>query len=391
MTVSTLHVRESKYATSDAGAIFWLVLCLAMVSRMVYAGRETNSLMAGCFAGLAVATKYPAGAVIAAIVVGHGEARVHEGRSILRSLLDIRIYLAGFATLVTFLCATPYFVLDWGQTVHDYLYQRGFVLDGLPNPLATYKWSWLMLHAAPDAYGYALMGLFIGAASWTVLHRKPGTVALLAFVVACILPLIQSRYLFYRYLVFPLPGFVLLAAALMSDLIESTQTRLGFIGARAVVFAGIVLLLLPSIHNDLALNRLLLRDDTRTIGRKWIEANIPPGTEIAVSDVANLCGKPQLPQRYRYVALQPLDILKKENIQWVLSDSLPAIVFYSRGVSPEEMGELSSRGTQMLDINPIKPDRPPPKYDPVDAYYAPIANISSAERAGPRIRIWRIN
>src|SRR5208282_4659298 len=186
-----------------------------------------------------------------------------------------------------------------------------------------------------------------------------GTMALLAFVVACILPLLQSRYLFYRYLVFPLPGFVLLAAALMSDLIKSAETRLGFIRARVLVFAGIMLLLLPSINGDLELNRLLLRDDTRTIGRKWIEANIPPGTEIAVSDVGNLCGKPQLPQSYRYVALQPLDILKKENVQWVLSDSLPAIVFYSRGVSPEEMAELSSRGTQMLDINPIKPDRPP--------------------------------
>ena len=388
MAASTLHMRESKYWTTDAGAIFWLTLCLAMVMRIVYLGRERDYLAAGLLAGFATAAKYPAGVLVFAITSGHIEARIREGRSLWRSFWDIRIYLAGFAAVTAFVCGTPYFFLDWPQTVHDYIYQRGFVSDGLPNPLVSYGWSWLLLHAMPDSFGIAMLLLFLIAMIWMAFRPQPGSFSLLVFVlVACTL-MTRSRYLFYRYLLVPLPGMVLLAGAFLADLVNLATPRFGVSKSRALLACALVFLVLPSLIRDIGLNRLLLRDDSRTLTRKWIERNIPRGSAIAITDTNNLCGKPQ--GSYRWVPLEPLDSLRAKNVHWVLSDSFPPIEFYSKGPSHQEAEQLDSKARLVFEINPIKPGKPMPVFDPADAYYAPIANISSMERPGPIIRIWEL-
>jgi len=390
MALSTLHVRESKFATTDSAAVFWLVLSLAMVMRMIRAGRGRDYLLAGFFAGVATATKYSAGAVLFAIIAGHLEGRVREGRSVRESITDPRIYLAGVTALIVFLGLSPYVILDWDQTVRDFAYQRQYFLNGVPNPLASYGWTWMLLHAAPDSYGYALMFLFLIVLAWAFLSQKPGTPTLLVFIAACVIPLLLSRWLFYRYLLFPLPGLALLAGAFLSDLVESAGHRLDSTSARASVFAGLALLLSPSALSDLELNNLLSRDDTRTIARKWIEANIPSGSSIAVTVPPDAMpyGKPQLSRNYRYVPMQSLDLLRRQGVGWVLSDSLPAIAYWSKGMSSGELVALEFGATEMLDIDPRTGSAA--RYDPADAYYAPIANISASERPGPRIRIWKL-
>ena len=244
-------MRESKYWTTDAGAIFWITLCLAMMVRIALNGKGRYYLAAGLLAGFATATKYPAGVLIPAIAAVHLEARLREGRSLWRSFRDIRIFVAGFGTIVAFVCGTPYFFLDWTQTVGDYKYQRGFVVDGLANPQTTYGVGWLFFHAAPESFGIIMMTLFLAAMIWMALRPRPTTYPLLVFVlVACVL-MTRSHYVFYRYLMFPLPALILLAAAFLADLTGLATPSLGPRAAGAALCAALGLLVLPSLLRDI--------------------------------------------------------------------------------------------------------------------------------------------
>ena len=391
MAAATLAVRESKYATTDAGTVFWITIGLAMIVRMALTGKGRYYLAAGLVTGFAIATKYPAGVLIPAIAVAHLEARVREGRSLWRSFRDIRIYVAGLGTIIAFVCGTPYFFLDWGQTAHDYIYQRGFVVDGLPNPLATYGFKWLFLHAAPDSLGIVMMTLFLAAMLWMALRPRLATYPLLAFVLAACASMTRSRYVFYRYLVFPLPGLIILAAAFLADLYGLAAPRLGRRAAGGLLCAALALLAMPSLARDIELNRLLLRPDSRVVARDWIERNIPPGSAIAVSDIGNMCGKPRIPPYYHWVPIEPVDSLREKNVSWVVSDSLPQIIFYSSGPTPQQEADLAAKAKLVLNVNPARPGMKPALFDPTDAYFAPIGRISSMNRAGPRIRIWRLD
>ncbi len=383
---STIHVLDSKFATTDVPAAFWLTLALAMVLRMAREGRTRHYVGASLFSGLATATKYPAGAIVAAVGAAHLGAARHAGRSVLRSFGDPRIYLAGFLTFITFFCATPYVLLDPAQTMRDYSYQRNFVTDGFSA--AGYGWPWLLLRAMPDCLGIALQAVVLIALVWALFCRKPGTLSVLAFIAVTFLALTTSRQLFYRYILVPFPAMALLAGGFLADLSEFSCGRSrGRVRVFVLLFG---LLLAPSLVRDLQLNRLLLRTDTRTLARQWITSQIPAGSTIAEIDDTTRYGKPQLPGSYQIVPFADPSSLRASNVQWVLSDSAAPLWLYSRGPSEAELASLKAGATLVFDADPMIPGSAKPVFDINDAFYAPLKRASSMKRPGPRIRIWKL-
>ncbi|HVN29132.1 MAG TPA: glycosyltransferase family 39 protein, partial [Candidatus Binataceae bacterium] len=112
VTFSSMHVLNSKFATTDVGAVFWLTLAIAMILRIAHYGRYRDYVLAAVFAGIATATKYPAGAIVFGIAAAHlGYCRRTGGLA--RAFVDPRIYLAGVITFLAFFFGTPYTLLDW--------------------------------------------------------------------------------------------------------------------------------------------------------------------------------------------------------------------------------------------------------------------------------------
>jgi hypothetical protein len=389
LTFAPLHVRESKYATTDAAAGLWTTLVLWLSFRVILFGRLRDSLAAGILSGWAVATKYPAGAVIGALAAAHVGARRRESRTIWRTFRDIRPYVAVFGIALGFLSGTPYFVLDWDQTVKDFEYQRGFVERGVGNQLAGHGWWWLIAQVLPDSFGVGLAALFWGGFVWNLVRPRPGSLSLALYVVLAAAGIAASNYTFYRYALTPLPGLVLMAGLLFGDAHRGLERRLGERRAVLGISAALAIALSFSIVRDYKLNRILNRRDTRTIAREWIEQNVPPGSAIGATDATTPYGKPQLGGRYRLVPFRTVDELRRSGVEWVLSDSSP-IAFYSPGPTPEQLAELDREAVLERDIDPIKPGTPEPVFDQADAFYAPLQHASSMKRPGPRIRIWKL-
>lgn len=389
MTFTTLPVRESKYATTDAATVFWLTLALAMVLRMAWRGRTVDYLGAGFFSGLATAAKYPAGAVLFGMVAAHLGICRRERRTLWQTLGDPGIYLAVGTAAVVFFCATPYLLLDWPQTINDYTYQRGFLLYGVGNTLAAYGWSWLFLRAMPDSLGIALQIFLLAAMLWALMRPRPGAYSLLAYLIIAFAGMTRSHYVFYRYLMIPFPAMALLGGLMVSDIAQLAVRRIGEHRAIAWAAGGLALLLTPCFIRDLQLNRLLSQTDTRTIARQWIEAHIPAGGAIAATDNTTPYGKPQL-YTVRVVPFADPEALKNEGVQYLMSDSIAPLAFYSHGPTPAEQAMLDSHATLVFDINPLRPGAPAPVFDAADAFYAPLRHITSMTRPGPRIRIWKL-
>jgi hypothetical protein len=390
VALSTIHVRESKYATTDVAAAFWISLTIAMILLMIRRGRYLDYAGAGLFAGLATATKYPAGAIVIAIAAAHlGRCR-REGRPLVRGLIDSRVYVAGIVAVAAFACTTPYTLLDWRQTLHDYAYQEGFVANGVNNPALRHGWWWILFQAMPDSFGVGLQSLFLISLLWAAFSRKPGPLSMLTFLGVVFLGMTSSMYVFYRYLIIPLPAMALLTGVFITDMRDIGSGILGHKRAATIVTFALGLLLAPSALRDLQLNRLMLRTDTRTLARLWIDAHIPNNSAIAETDSTTPYGKPQLDASYRIVPLGDLRALREEKVGWILSDSFGPLSYYSVGPSARDLPMLNSKATLVFDTNPIIYGAPRPIYDPNDAFYVPLQHISSVRRPGPRIRIWKL-
>jgi hypothetical protein len=391
MTFATLPVRESKYATTETATAMWLSVALWCLFRMIKRRRLRDYLVAGAVTGLATATKYPAGALMIGLVVAHFEVRRSEGQPLLDGLLTPRLYLMGLAFAIVFFCVTPYVFLDWAQTIGDYRYQRGLILDGTSNTQATYGWGWLLLHAMPDSLGWPLVGFSILAMLWALWRPQTGSWALLAFLLTAFVGMTGSKYVFYRYLTTPLPAMALMGGIAFDGWFKLAASRWNVRRAAMGLATVLTAVLLPEAIRDVQLNHLLQQADSRTLAREWISAHVPAQSAIAATADTTPYGKPQLNWGiYRLVPLTDLTSLRAQHVGWVISDSSPSLVYYSPGPTPAELAELNTQAILRLDINPLKAGPSTPVFDANDAFYAPLRNITSMNRPGPRIRIWQL-
>lgn len=384
---STIHVLNSKFATTDIAAVFWLVLALGPLLRIAKHDRFRDSLKTGVWSGIATATKYPAAAIVFGIVAAHVGGRRRAGRSLVGIAVDPRFFSGVLATLAAFFCASPYVLLDWAQTTRDYSHQRVFVLYGV-SP-AGYGWRWLFLHAMPDCFGTGMEALLLAGLVWAVFRRAPGMFSVLTFVGATFLALLASRQLFYRYILIPFPGMALLAGVLVTDIIAFASVQLGKRRGGALAIAAFALLLAPSLVRDIQLDLLLNRTDSRILALRWIEQHVQRGSAVAEIDQTTPYGKVPLMTSYRVVQFEDPKLLRGKGVAWVVSDSYSPL-FYSREPTADELAALNSQAILVFDANPMLSGAPVPIFDPNDAFYVPLQHLRSVTRPGPRIRIWKL-
>jgi len=393
VAVTPLHVRDSKFATVDVAMVFWVAIALWATMLVARRGRTLDHAAAGLAGGIATATKYPAAVVAVAIAAAHVGRRRREGRSVLRSWRDLRLWTAGYAFVAAFALATPYFFLDWRETQESFDYQRGAYLSTSNPHQDGSGWRWLVGHAVPDGFGAEVGVLLAAAIAWAAWRRPPGSLALLAYLAVAASGLLRSATVYYRYAMPLLPALAILAGALVADFAERAS-RGASPTSRRLVPAGVALalaaLLVPDLVRSLRSNALLARTDTRTLARDWILANVPAGAKIAATDLANPQGKPSLAGRNDLVAFEGVGQARAAGIEWVLSDSLPPLAYFSRGPTAAQEIELAREAKLVFDVDPVVPGRPEPVFDRADGFYSPLRRIGAMERPGPRVRIWRI-
>ena len=366
MAVAYLPVRESHFGTTDALASFFV--CASVLAALRARGRHAGLRGAAALAGLAAGTKYPGllalGPVcwlIATEARGSARERVRE--------LALAPVLAGAVAL----CTTPYLVIDPAAA-------RGSL-----GQLAKEQWTEPSASLAPLyaftfalRHGLGLPLLSLGLAGLVAAPRR--TTALLVawlapfYLATAVTPIHVARYALP--LVSPL---CLAAAAFALRLPLSPALRL------ALVFV----VALPPLVSSLRFDRLLGREDTRLLASRWIEAELAPGTPLAV--VVGY-GAPPVPESHPVGFVKAwgraVDAAMAQGYRHLVVHEHPGLPIYSP-VLPSLRRRLAG-ATLLAEFDPLRPGVPPGRYDALDAFYLPYAGFGSVVRPGPKITIWEL-
>ena len=274
LAVAPLHVRDSHYVKHDVPATLTIVLAYLAMARLWPCARATgvrrrDLLLAGAACGVAFSTHYYciflALPLLWAIVQA---SRAAGWKTVLQHALT-----AGLVGAAVFFLLSPFILVEPATAWRDITANRRIVVDraveaGAFAPARRYaEMLWT------DSLGMPVVVLAGAGALWTIVRHLRLAVFLLLFPMAFFL-FITNTFPASRYLNPILPFAALFAGRALSSALSPARAP-GWVFALAVVAAA-----MPGLISSIRADSFFRQDDTRTLARHHIEANVPPGSTI---------------------------------------------------------------------------------------------------------------
>jgi hypothetical protein len=282
LAVAFLPVFYSHLALNDVPTLAPICLALWGTAGVLRSGRPGHYALAGAGLGLACATKYTGGIVLAPLVAAGAVQFLEPGG---RRAALIGLTLAGALAVAAFFVANPYAFIDHGA-FHQGLRHQSSAADDALGKLGLTQRSGTAYYLWTFTWGLGFVPAFAaaGAVVLMALHdRRALAVLAPAPVLFVIFMGTQERY-FGRWLMPVFPIVCILAAYLVVRGVDAIAARrralrptLLALGVVALCGQGLVY----SLHEGLVLSR----PDTRNLARDWMVANVAPHSRIVVEPV----------------------------------------------------------------------------------------------------------
>ncbi len=405
LTFMFIHIRDSHYATPDVTVTLFTIcafyFCILIRDRNTVRDYTAASL----FIGLAIATKWTAVLLVIPFLWAHITSAREIKRGIWPVLLDSRLFLSGTLAALVFVVGTPWSIVNpeaFARQVYN-LYQLGrsggfgiFQVDNVPGwifYLKTLRWG----------AGDPITLLSIVGVLYAIYKHSREDMLVLSFLLPYYLYMGRTGLFFARYVIPMLPFLTLLAARVLEVVVLKTPLTRHRKNLSCAALTG--LLILPSLHSAIQHNLLLMQEDTRTIARKWLIANVHDGAKIAVE-----WHGPPLPEERYDVHLAPIVGLSEHIVG--PSQTAPSTVSYYKEngfkyliissfiysiqlIDPQAdkarrlfYESLDNEAELIKEFKPYIGETAPPFI--FDQIYGPATSLSELERPGPIIKIYRL-
>ncbi|MFH1559860.1 MAG: DUF2298 domain-containing protein [Chloroflexota bacterium] len=314
--LAVLHIQLSHFYAVDTYLTFFIVVSVYFMARVMQEGRLRDSVLAGAFIGLALASKISVAPLFLAFVAAHaiyafggpGErfALLRPSRALLAPIIR-NLILGGAVTIVAFFITTPYAFLDWYRpdpchvpfSFLGFLDSNYFACDigaqyDMARGTSGLPFTQQYIDTTPFWYHIRQLALFglglpLGIVAWVSVlftallaaaSRNKGDLLLLAWVIPYFFLMGYLQVKFLRYML-PLTPFLLILGSRMLFWVRDWiaehrphQTALAHWGIGFVIVAtGFYALSYMNIYNQ---------PHTAMQASQWIRQNVPAGSVILI-------------------------------------------------------------------------------------------------------------
>jgi 4-amino-4-deoxy-L-arabinose transferase-like glycosyltransferase len=278
LAVNSIHVEQSQIIRTDVQAGVFMLLCALSSVEVLRRGWRRDYVLAGLFAGLACAVKWPA----ALIFVSPLCAALYHVRDYRNALVPF--FLLGVSAFAGLVVASPYLLIDYQTVIHDLTAEARPYHPGGTGTGFLGNFGWYIDHPLLSSLGALGLALAIAGLAWRAWRDPAWAVAVLPGVLVFFVLLCAQSLRWDRWLVPLLPFLAIAAARALCGLTEWAERRFGRRAAWAVpAAAAIVMLPMLAATRAKAIER---GNDTRQMASGWILANAPAGSSVLVEDAA---------------------------------------------------------------------------------------------------------
>lgn len=324
LAFSFLHISYSRIIKPDVIMVFFGCLTFLFTYLIYERGKITDYLLAAIFLAFSVATKYITVFLLLPILLAHLLGSLNRGRGALAMLLDKKLlilfaFMAGGFFLANPLGTLKYGrILAWLKTAYSSL-RAGEA--GRPK-LGEAGSSWLFYLKAglSGEMGWPLGLSSLAGVAYGIWRHNKKDILLLSFPLVLLAFLGTLAHQSNSYILPMLPFVVILAARFLvtvaSRLVRSKRTQ-------NFVIAGFAsgILLIPGVGVTRYL-QIVAQEETRIEAKKWIEANIPSQSVIALEAYSPPLSSEQYVLRHpASVGTQGLDWYRERKFEYIILSS----------------------------------------------------------------------
>jgi 4-amino-4-deoxy-L-arabinose transferase-like glycosyltransferase len=376
LALAFLHVRDSHFGVTDIPMTFMVLVGFLAIVRLSESGSRRDLIAAGVLTGLGVATKYNAVLLVLPAAFAILDDPLH------RPVRDRIGRVVAFVVLMAaaFLIVCPYALLSHERFVADVMFESRHLAEGAGADLGR---GWLYHVTTTLRYGLGAPLFAAGLLGLPLMVWREGRRGVLValFPLAYYLLVGSGRTVFARYILPAVPFLCLTAAyavAAAAAWFTGALHRPRWLIPITMAMASVVIS--PSILSVVAFDRLLAREDTRVIARRWIEERFAPGATVAQVGPSN--GHVYVDYENRYVLSNAISA-ERPTLVIIVSSPLPGSPNLAR-LAPLLDREYDLQFAQMV----AGEDDGANTYDRQDEFYLPLAGFHRVERPGPNLRIY---
>jgi Tfp pilus assembly protein PilF len=293
VAMSPVAIQQAHFYTVDGIFTFLSLVAFAAFLKALKSPRRWKYLISGVLVGATAAVRLN-GLLLGLILLaghllsgGHG-AWAERGRRAWERLLQLDLWLSGFAALSTLLILQPYLLANW-----DLLWQQESTSDfsfslGIARGEMLRTWTLVDVHTVPYlhywtdlwplAVGWPLVGVFALGMFHALWRGTLPSLTILLWVVIYFLLFGGLHTKHVRYLLPLLPFMSLLAADLCRAVCQmprsQTGRRFGLVLTAALVGC--------TTFHGFAFSRVYAVEDSRIQAGRWVRQNLEPGATVGV-------------------------------------------------------------------------------------------------------------
>ena len=408
MTVLFFHVRDSHFGVPDSLTTLFAALTGWLALRAYHTKRARDVLWAGIAAGLAAGAKYTTIVVLIAVLATTVLIKTTKRRH--GTLLAVTL----LGMLLGFIIGYPNLLINPALFIKDisFLFARvGEGFEGwriVPDNSVVYYLDTLRWSVGLPLV--ILAGVEIVVVS---VRRQAAGISLIVFPVAYFLIMSLSQGHFGRYVLPMLPFLVVMSVSaawniipvLLQDIPQRSTRLLGL--AQPIGLILILIVALPNLANSMRADWIMSQPDTRTVAKRWIEANISAGARIAVEwpyhtpPLSNGFEVPPESQREYWIdrvwgfglADRPLEQYQTDGTQYIISTSFIQDIPVIDAQRERDRQQFYARLPEVfhtLKVFSPRCDGSAPAFI-FDQIYGPAVDLWNLCQAGPLISIYQVH
>ncbi len=342
---SHVHNKISHYMVPDSPMIFLFMLAFLFIVYIYEKGDSKFYVLAGLFAGLAMATKYGGQMLFLPLLLAHVFRILDRKQPVKDIFLSVPLYFSGIFFILGFFLGCPYCFLDYPAFWQGFAWQSQhlYVEGHFGSSTALPAWLFYLKYGFRENIGLLSQFLVLGGVVFGLIKHRKKDIILLSLPLVLFIIIGSWKAMAVRYLLPVAPFFVLIASVFLDRILPRIESGLArapssFLlrpGRKMWLSASIILIfILPSAYKVIRFDKALTQTDTRTVARDWIEKNIPAGSFVAKEMYCPPISEEKYDVHYRHTLGQvSIEYLSNRNVEFVVTSDIMSSRFVS---APEE-------------------------------------------------------